>query len=481
MNHQGDAAMSNDPARYDWIVLGFVAALVGCNAELKMIAPRNDAGSTADSRPDAAAADAGRADTLAVSDLRSGGGGGPDAACATQSAMAERLPLDLYVMMDSSGSMLDPTSDPSMPGATKWDAVKAAMTNFFNDAQSAGIGIGIQYFPQIRPGVPTECFTDPECGTFGPCFRLRTCSGSSTIVACNVNSDCGANRTCVLIGACSVSFDVCAPAGSVCGVGDVCTAFSGYCLARDNCDIAPYATPAVSYAALPGAAPALISSLETHELDGLTPTAPAISGAIQNARQRASANPGHKVAVLLVTDGFPSECAPIDIPGIAALAMAGARGTPAIPMFVIGVFAPEDAAAATVNLNALAQGGGTGNAVIVSTNQNVTQLLGMALNQIRTTAVACEYKIPPAISGAIDFNKVNVQFTAANGAISTVGYVKTSASCDPTRGGWYYDVDPATGGTPTSIVSCAASCSQFRADTGGRVNIVLGCQTFVII
>jgi hypothetical protein len=481
--------MSNDPSpepqmsrrpSFDRITVGLVTVLVGCSPEFKVTAPRNDAGSTANF-PDAAAADVGPVDYRTTPDLLAVGTGGPDAACATQSAMAERLPLDLYVMMDSSGSMLDPTLDPSMPGATKWDAVKAAMTAFFNDSQSAGIGIGIQYFPQIRPNVPIDCLADAECGAFGPCFRLRTCSGSNTLVACNVNSDCGGGRTCGLIGVCSLSLDICAPAGFACGAGDICTAFAGSCLGRDNCESAPYATPAVTYGSLPAAAPALISSLAAHELDGLTPTAPAISGAIQNARQRASANPGHKVAVLLVTDGFPSECEPTDIPGIAAIAAAGARGTPAIPMFVIGVFAPEDAANATVNLNALAAGGGTGAAVIVSTNQNVTRVLGMALNQIRTTAVACEFKIPPATTGTIDLNKVNVQFTAANGAVTTTGYVKAPAGCDPTRGGWYYDVDPATGGTPTSIVSCPASCAQFRADTAGRVNIVLGCQTFVII
>jgi hypothetical protein len=49
------------------------------------------------------------------------------------------------------------------------------------------------------------------------------------------------------------------------------------------------------------------------------------------------------------------------------------------------------------------------------------------------------------------------------------------------RGGWYYDVDPASGGTPTSILACDASCTAFRADLTIQVDIVLGCQTVTVL
>ncbi len=409
-------------------------------------------------------------------------GNTPDAACATQSASAERLPLDLYVMMDTSGSMLDPTAS----GVTKWDAVKAALTAFFKDPTSSGIGVGLQYFPQEQPNVPASCNTDAECGAaYGPCFRLRTCTGA-TFAACTTTADCPRGQTCELLGLCALNNNLCAPAGAVCAnPGGACTAFDGYCVGRDICTIPPYATPAVPVAPLPGAAAGLIASLGTHEPDGLTPTAPALSGAIQYARQRAMTNRGRKVAVILVTDGFPSECMPSDIPGVAGVAAAGVAGNPSIATFVIGVFAPEDAVMATMNLNALAVGGGTGQAVVISTMQDVTQMLQVALNQIRTQAVACQYLIPPPSGGAIDFNKVNVQFTSGAGATATspatVGYVKSKAGCDPVRGGWYYDVDPASGGTPTSIFACDASCNAFRADLTIQVDIVLGCQTVMVL
>jgi hypothetical protein len=408
-------------------------------------------------------------------------------ACATQSAMAETLPLDLFVMMDSSSSMTEVTA----AGTTKWEAVRTAMNSFFNDGASAGIGVELQYFPQVQPNVPDTCTTNAECLAFGPCDRLRACSGpkTTTVVSCMTKADCKAGETCEILGFCEAlstptNLLYCAPEGSAClPLGDACVGFFGNCHGRDKCDLATYANPAVAIATLPAAAPALTTSLNMHMPDGLTPTGPALAGALQTAKARATANPGRKVAVLLVTDGLPTECTPVDVPGVAGLAKTAATAMPAIPTFVIGVFGPSDAASATANLNLLAQGGGTGSAVVINTNQNVTQALQTALNQIRTMAVACEFKIPAAVTGAIEsgkFGKVNVQLINGGGAATTVGYVSSQASCDPARGGWYYDQDPGMGGTPTSIIACDASCTQFRAAVAARVDVVYGCPTVVI-
>jgi hypothetical protein len=442
-----------------------------------------DAGPRDAPAPDLGAADAsagGAADRALEPEVRiapdATAGGQADAACATQSATAETLPLDLYMMIDSSGSMTEATA----AGPTKWMAVQAAMRAFFNDPASAGISVGLQYFPLIQANAALSCASNADCGSFGPCDLYRTCYGPTTtqIVLCNTNSDCKSGEACVQLGSCPLSGGSCAPIGAYCPLGDPCLPLDGYCHGRDRCDVPAYAAPAVPFAALPGAATALNASLAAHQPDGRTPTGPALSGALQAARTQAAAAPGHKLAVVLVTDGLPTECTPLDIPGIAAVATSGTSGTPPIPTFVIGVFGPDEAATAQPNLDALAAGGGTGSAVVIDTSQDVTQALQMALNRIRTTAVACTFKIPPATMGAIDFRKVNVQITGTSGAVSTVGYVGGKSSCDPTRGGWYYDVDPTTGGTPTTIIACDATCAQLGA--AARVDIVLGCQTLVI-
>ena len=61
--------------------------------------------------------------------LSSGGTGAfdPDAGCASSSTGAELVPLDLYVVFDTSKSMLETTS----AGTTKWEGVKNAMKAFF--------------------------------------------------------------------------------------------------------------------------------------------------------------------------------------------------------------------------------------------------------------------------------------------------------------------------------------------------------------
>jgi hypothetical protein len=238
----------------------------------------------------------------------------------------------------------------------------------------------------------------------------------------------------------------------------------------------------VEVAALPGARAALLASLRARAVDGLTPTAGALNGAIAHAQTLARANPTHKVVVLLATDGFPDECTPDTVAGVAELTAAALAGTPSISTFVIGVFTPDEQADAQLNLDAMAAAGGTGKAFVINTNQDVTQQFQMALNAIRTTGLSCQYEIPPPTDGGtLDYFSVNVQFTSGTGQAVTIGNVANRAACSPTKGGWYYDVDPTTGGTPTTINVCDTSCTQLRGDAAGRVDILIGCKTEMIV
>ncbi len=63
--------------------------------------------------------------------------------CASSTQTASLAPLDLYFMMDQSGSMDLKTGT----GVTKWAAISKALEGFLNDANSSGIGVGIQFFP----------------------------------------------------------------------------------------------------------------------------------------------------------------------------------------------------------------------------------------------------------------------------------------------------------------------------------------------
>ena len=409
-----------------------------------------------------------------------------DAACASHSQQAQRVQLDLYLMLDSSGSMTELTAD----GQSKWAAVQAALTTFLQNPQSAGLGVGLQYFPLLRPSLPDTCSTNAMCTGGGTCLIERACNSPTNPAACTTNANCPTGIACVPVGVC---FDparnviVCFPAlpGYVCNNDptDPCVPIAGYCSNRDLCTQADYAMPAVEISALPAAAPALVASLRQKMPDGLTPTGGALSGAIAHAQAWGRANPTHRAAVVLATDGFPTECTPVDIPGVAALASTAAAGTPSVSTFVIGVFAPAEQADARTNLDAIAAAGGTGTAFLIDTSQNVTQGFVTALNAIRTMALTCEYQVPvpPADGGVPDYFAVNVQFTSGAGQTVTIGNVHDRAACSPTKGGWYYDVDPSTGATPQTINICPTACTQLQSDPAGRVDILLGCTTVAIV
>ncbi len=65
------------------------------------------------------------------------GGFNTDASCADVTAKAEPLPLDLYVVLDRSGSMVN---------ASRWVPVKNAMNQFFQSPGAAGIGVAFTMF-----------------------------------------------------------------------------------------------------------------------------------------------------------------------------------------------------------------------------------------------------------------------------------------------------------------------------------------------
>jgi hypothetical protein len=449
----------------------------------------------------------------------SGGSAGDIAECAGDISKAELLPLDIYVMLDSSGSMLDLAA-----GATKWSAVSRALTTFLTDAGSAGIGVGLQFFPRQDPSVPPECTSDAECGTHGPCF-LRFCQSAGPdifpcggaadcigeddtdfgpctpltycwsevdLVLCHSDADCPVAGDCVPFNQCSDNPDyACKVAGVRCGTPaeglGTCEAFNppSFCVHSTDCSNAAYAAPAAEIDVLPAAADNLRATIEGHAPAGDTPTAPALAGAIDHAKEWATAHPDHKVVVLLATDGLPTECIadpvndPSGITGVVEAATAGVDGSPSVPTFVIGVFASTDVDARP-NLDAIASAGGTEAAFLVDTDQNVEAGFLAALDAVRGTRLACEFAIPaPAAGKTLDYQQVNVRFTdAANQA--TLFYWSSVDDCDPATGGWYYDVDPAEG-TPTSIIACPASCHTFQAATNGSVEIQLGCTTVTVV
>src|SRR5262245_34205214 len=90
-------------------------------------------------------------------------------ACASESHRAEQSPLDLYIMLDKSGSMVVEDF------GTKWPAVVNAIKGFINQSpQTDGLGVGLAIFPADDPQL-TSCIQ--TCG--GTCACVQQCGCTS--------------------------------------------------------------------------------------------------------------------------------------------------------------------------------------------------------------------------------------------------------------------------------------------------------------
>ena len=80
----------------------------------------------------------------------------PNSACANSAADGEPIPVDLYFMVDTTGSMNCPVPDkgpcdtdpgPPKSGESRWTVVSAALKAFVADPKNQGLGVGINFFP----------------------------------------------------------------------------------------------------------------------------------------------------------------------------------------------------------------------------------------------------------------------------------------------------------------------------------------------
>jgi hypothetical protein len=409
------------------------------------------------------------------------GGEGGEGTCAGEEHAAELIPLDMYIMLDRSLSMYARTS----AGITKWDAVTQALASFAVDPRSEGIGVGIQYFPANRP-----CTANDECES-GLCY-LKACRASRRsdpslpgLIPCARDTDCPmTGDTCVELGGCGDQS--CVALDSMCDNGETCTAVTaGVCTSQTVCTLSDYTTPEVPIALLPEAATDLISSLGAYTPGqspfGLTPTGPALEGAITHARAWADAHPERRVIVVLATDGAPTGgCTPAGRAQIAALASVAAGADNPVRTFTVGVFGELDptdldSLEGPDNIRAIAVAG-DGEAFVISDQADVVKEFVDALNGIRGAGLSCDYQLPPPEDGTtLDYERVNVGFTASQSAEpEVIPYVEDPADCDE-EGGWYYTRRGET--EVAGIRVCGATCTRFTDSVTGSVSIRVGCKT----
>jgi hypothetical protein len=436
-----------------------------------------------------------------------GGGGGagpnlnlPDAApsgpppappapgtCAAEVHTAEKVPLDLLLLVDTSDSMNELSGMQS-----KWQLTREGLRSFVNDPGSAGLGVGLLFFPASGPLVQTSCQKDEECAGVSAqvaraCRKLGWCYAPGLPLLMNRPCapglvspfNCPAGMQCRAQGRCAQGGTPCAEGAPCAGsAADVCQVTAGTCLLQGSgCDRKQYDALAVAIEPLPGQAAAVATALAAREPDGLTPMLVAADAALAALAARATSHPGRRAAMVLATDGLPSGCGNTQTVDAVVARLGQARlAAPAIPTYVVGVFAMDEVADARPALERFAVAGGTRMPFILTTGDDLGQRLLEALKEIRGQAVACEYTIPRPQMGSIDFARVNVR-TSSQGVADEPGYVTSPDRCTPDRGGWYYDPPPGMGMTPARLVLCPSTCAKLRLDPAARVDLVYGCAT----
>jgi hypothetical protein len=234
------------------------------------------------------------------------------------------------------------------------------------------------------------------------------------------------------------------------------------------CAAAPCANPMVALGTLTNMpAPtdtqeqSLVAAVDAVAPGGGTPTHPALGGALAWAIARSQTNPNQTHAVVLVSDGDPSEC---DTNALALIALAAdAYDNSAIRTYVVGM----DGANLAL-LDQIAAAGGSGKSfVIVGNNANsIEQQLIATFQSISAASVSCSFLLPAP--GTFDKNDISVTFSASNGGTSILPQRAGASGCG---NGWYFDDNT----NPTKIIVCPDSCAAAKADSGSSISVNIGC------
>ena len=105
-----------------------------------------------------------------------GGGYGsvvdPDTACTSTSADGQAVQVDLYFMVDTTGSMNCPVPDngvrcdmpdgPPAMGESRWSVVSAALKAFVADPKNQGLGVGLRFFPSRNNACNANSYARPN-------------------------------------------------------------------------------------------------------------------------------------------------------------------------------------------------------------------------------------------------------------------------------------------------------------------------------
>ncbi len=233
-----------------------------------------------------------------------------------------------------------------------------------------------------------------------------------------------------------------------------------------NCNADNFAEPIVPFGLPADVGQDIVDEVANTQPAGLTPTAPALEGAIRYVKEYKRSHPEREAVVMLVTDAYPTLCmADNPISQMAEVAGKGYDDDPSIRTFVMGI-------EADFNLGQIAMYGGTNDAYILDPEEgDVTTAFVDRLLSLGSSDLACNLELPPPSSPTEEFNPNEVVVTwesPLRGMVEELPKVESEAACESSPfGGWYYrSVEDR------QISLCPCSCSRMGS---GSITVAAGC------
>jgi hypothetical protein len=346
----------------------------------------------------------------------SGAAGAPeDGGCGQQEYQGEQVPLDIYIMFDKSASMTCPIA-----AGTRWDAVKAALASFVQNAGAATISVGLGYFGLSASPPGSQC--DPKL--YVPAVEIGPLAVTAPAIVNSLNVETPVTDTPTYPALQSaVSHAIAWKAqhpGHTVVVVLVTDGQPNACGANNVSQIVATADTGFKDGTIPTYVIGIISPGSTCALD---PNAPTVADL-----DSVAAAGGTTKALIVDTANVAQD------PGAQFLAtMNQIRQTAQIPCeFAI----PEP--------------------------REGTDFVPEKVNLVYTDPSGGAGPIYPALQSTTD----------------KVGWVGHEGCATAADGGWYYDKDPnVTSDPPTKIILCKSTCDKLTAVFGFKVNIKLGCPT----
>jgi hypothetical protein len=243
-----------------------------------------------------------------------------------------------------------------------------------------------------------------------------------------------------------------------------------------DCNPSTYTTPTTPMGILPDNA----SSIE-HQIPAMpfmvSPTLPALQGALTYASSRSNAYPDSKQIVVLISDGFYDfTCqAPNLVQSVFSAVKPPSSGATA-KTYVLALDAPNliqvpglsqllSPATRFGPLDTIAQSGGTGTARHIDLQAD-SRVFAQALVDIQHDAQPCDYAVPDEVRA--DPTAMDLGATDATGQMTALPRVTNAAACGV---GYYLDAQSS----PSRATLCPGTCTQIKSRCD-RVVWVMGCK-----